>query len=64
MVNKNLDFIFRSLKRMVPLFKGLNYHQKFFIMDFIIYFRRCKLPGIKADGVEFFIEAFLRKKYL
>ena len=24
-INKNLDFIFRSLKIMVPFFKGLNY---------------------------------------
>ena len=33
-------------------------------MDFIIYFRRYKLLGIKGDGVEFFIKAFLKKDYL
>ena len=48
---------------MVPLFKGFNYRQKLFIVDFIIYFRRCKLLGIKGDRVEFFIKAFLGKDY-
>ena len=60
-INKNLDFIFRSLKIMVPFFKGLNYYQKLFIMDFIICFRRYKLLEIKGDGVEFSIKAFLKK---
>ena len=62
-INKNLDFVFRSLKIMVPFFKGLNYCQKLFIVDFIIYLRRYKLLGIKSDKVEFFIKAFLRKNY-
>ena len=48
----------------MPFYKNLNYCQKFFIVDFVIYFRRCKLLGIKNDGVEFFIEAFLRKDCL
>ena len=60
-INKNLDFIFRSFKIMVPFFKGLNYYQKLLIVDFIIYFRRCKLLGIKGNKVEFFIKAFLGK---
>ena len=30
-------------------------------MDFVIYFRRCKFSGIKGNGVEFFIKAFLKK---
>ena len=32
-------------------------------MDFVIYFRRCKFLGIKGDGLEFFIKAFLEKDY-
>ena len=32
-------------------------------MDFVIYFHRYKLSGIKSDGVEFFIKAFLKKDY-
>ena len=63
-INKNLDFVFRSFKIMVPLFKGLNYYQKLFIMDFVIYLCRCKFLGIKNDRVEFFIGAFLGKDYL
>ena len=62
-INKNLDFVFRSLKIMVPFFKGFNYCQKLFIMDFIIYLRRYKLLGIKGNGVELFIKAFLGKDY-
>ena len=60
-INKNLDFIFRSLKIMVPFFKGLNYCQKLFIVDFIIYLRRYKLLGIKGNKVKLFIKAFLGK---
>ena len=48
---------------MVPFFKGFNYYQKFFIVDFVIYFRRYKLLGIKGNGVEFSIKAFLGKDY-
>ena len=48
---------------MVPFFKGLNYRQKLFIVDFIIHFRRYKLSGIKNDKVELFIKAFLGKDY-
>ena len=48
---------------MVPFFKGLNYRQKLLIVDFVIYFRRCKLSGIKNNGVELFIKAFLKKDY-
>ena len=62
-INENLDFVFCSFKIVVPFFKGLNYYQKLFIMDFIIYFCRCKFSGIKGDGVEFFIRAFLGKDY-
>ena len=62
-INKNLDFIFRSFKIVVPFFKGLNYYQKLFIMDFVIYFRRYKFLGIKNDKVELFIKAFLGKNY-
>ena len=62
-INKNLDFIFRSLKIIVPFFKGFNYDQKLFIIDLIIYFRGYKLLGIKSDGVEFSIRAFLGKNY-
>ena len=62
-INKNLDFIFRSFKIVVLYFKGLNYYQKLFIVDFVIYFYRYKLLGIKGNGVEFFIKAFLRKNY-
>ena len=61
MISKNLDFVFRSLKIIIPFFKGLNYYQKLFIMDFIIYFHRYKLLGIKSNKVEFFIKAFLGK---
>ena len=61
MIRKNLDFVFRSLKIMVLFFKGLNYCQKLFIVDFVIYFRRCKFLGIKSNRVEFFIKAFLGK---
>ena len=32
-------------------------------MDFVIYFRRYKLLGIKGNKVEFFIKAFLGKDY-
>ena len=63
MINKNLDFVFYSFKIMVPFFKGLNYYQKLFVVDFIIYFRRYKFLGIKGDKVEFFIKAFLGKDY-
>ena len=63
MISENLDFVFRSLKIMVPLFKSFNYYQKLFIVDFVIYFRRCKFLGIKGNGVEFFIKAFLGKDY-
>ena len=49
---------------MVPFFKGLNYYQKLLIVDFIIYFRRYKLSGIKGNKVEFFIKAFLKKDCL
>ena len=63
-INKNLDFVFRSFKIIVPFFKGFNYCQKLLIVDFVIYLRRCKLLGIKGDGVEFFIRAFLGKDYL
>ena len=62
-INKNLDFIFYFFKIMVPFFKGFNYCQKFFIMDFVIYFHRCKFLGIKGDKVEFSIKAFLGKDY-
>ena len=64
MISENLDFIFCCFKIMVPFFKGLNYYQKLFIMDFIIYFRRYKFLGIKGNGVKFFVKAFLRKDYL
>ena len=46
---------------MVPFFKGFNYYQKLFIVDFIIYFRWYQFLGIKSNGVEFFIKAFLEK---
>ena len=62
-ISENLDFIFRSLKIMVPFFKGLNYRQKLLIVDFIIYFRRYKLLGIKSDKVKLSIKAFLKKDY-
>ena len=62
-INKNLDFIFRSLKIIVPFFKGLNYRQKLLIVDFIIHLRRYKLSGIKGNKVELFIKAFLKKDY-
>ena len=62
-INKNLDFIFRSLKIIVLFFKGLNYYQKLFIIDFVIYLRRYKFSGIKGYKVEFSIKAFLRKDY-
>ena len=48
---------------MVPFFKGLNYCQKLLIMDFVIYFRRYKLLGIKGNKVKLFIKAFLGKDY-
>ena len=48
---------------MVPFFKGLNYYQKLFIVDFIIYFRRYKFLKIKGNKVEFFIKTFLEKDY-
>ena len=32
-------------------------------MDFVIYFYRYKFSGIKNNGVEFFIRAFLEKDY-
>ena len=48
---------------MVPFIKGLNYYEKLFIVDFIIYFRWCKLLEIKSDAVEFSIKAFLGKNY-
>ena len=48
---------------MVPFFKGLNYYQKLLIMDFIIYFRRYKLLGIKNNKVKLSIKAFLKKDY-
>ena len=48
---------------MVPFFKGLNYRQKLLIMDFVVYFRRCKLLEIKGNRVEFSIKAFLEKDY-
>ena len=63
MINKNLDFIFYCFKIIIPFFKGFNYYQKLFIIDFIIYFRRCKFLGIKGDEVKFFIKAFLGKDY-
>ena len=63
MISKNFDSIFRSLKIVVPFFKGLNYRQKLLVVDFIIHFRRCKFLGIKSDKVEFFIKAFLGKDY-
>ena len=44
-------------------FKGLNYYQKLLIVDFIIYFHRYKFSGIKGNGVEFSIKAFLGKDY-
>ena len=47
----------------MPIFKSLNYYQKLFIIDFVIYFYRYKFSGIKGDGVEFFIKAFLKKYY-
>ena len=62
-ISKNLDFVFRSLKIVVPFFKGLNYRQKLFIVDFVIHFRRYKLLEIKGNRVEFFIKAFLKKDY-
>ena len=62
-MNKNLDFIFRFLKIMLLFFKGFNYYQKLFIVDFIIHFRQYKFLGIKGDGVEFFIKVFLGKDY-
>ena len=62
-ISENLDFVFRSLKIVVPFFKGLNYCQKLLIVDFIIHLRRCKLLGIKGDRVEFSIRAFLGKDY-
>ena len=49
---------------MVPFFKGLNYYQKLFIVDFVIYLRRYKLLGIKSNKVEFFIKTLLEKDYL
>ena len=63
-ISENLDFVFRSLKIIVLFFKGLNYSPKSFIVDFIIYFRRCKLLKIKNNRMEFFIKAFLGKDYL
>ena len=30
-------------------------------MDLVIHFRRCKILGIKSNGVEFFIKAFLER---
>ena len=48
----------------MPLFKGLNYCQKLFIMDFVIHFHRYKLLGIKGNGVKLSIKAFLKKNYL
>ena len=62
-INENLDFVFRSFKIVVLFFKGFNYCQKLFIVDFVIYFRRCKFLRIKGNGVEFFIKAFFRKNY-
>ena len=47
----------------MPFFKGLNYRQKLLIVDFVIYFRRCKFLGIKGDKVKLFIKAFLGKDY-
>ena len=32
-------------------------------MDFVIHFRRYKFLGIKSNGVEFSIKAFLGKNY-
>ena len=61
---KNLNFIFRFFKIIIPFFKNLDYYQKLFIMDFVIYFHRCKFLGIKGDGVKLFIKAFLEKDYL
>ena len=48
---------------MMLFFKGLNYCQKFLIMDFIIYLYRYKFLEIKGNGVEFFIKAFFKKNY-
>ena len=62
-INKNLDFIFRSLKIMVPFFKNLNYRQKLLIVDFIIHLRQYKLSGIKGNKVKLSIKAFLGKDY-
>ena len=62
-ISKNLNFIFCSLKIIVLFFKSLNYCQKLLIIDFVIYFRRYKLLGIKNNKVEFFIKAFLGKDY-
>ena len=62
-INKNLDFVFYFVKIMVPFFKSLNYRQKLLIVNFIIYFRWCKFLGIKGNGVEFFIKAFLGNDY-
>ena len=63
MVHKNLNFLFRSFKIMVILLKGLNYYQNFFIVDFVVYLRRCKFLIIKGNGMEFFSGAFLGKNY-
>ena len=62
-ISKNLDFIFCSLKIIILFFKGLNYRQKLFIVDFVIHFHRYKLLGIKSNKVELFIRAFLGKDY-
>ena len=48
---------------MVPFFKNLNYCQKLFIIDFVIYFHWYKLLGIKGNKVELSIKAFLKKDY-
>ena len=45
---------------MVPFIKGLNYCQKLFIVDLVIYFRRRKFLRVKSDSAELFVKAFLK----
>jgi len=52
MVREHLDLVGCPFAVPSPVFKGINYCEKFFVVDFVVDFRGLELPGVKGYRVE------------
>jgi hypothetical protein len=52
MVWIHIDFMLNSFKQMMPLFQSTHNGYKFFIMNFVINFRKKKLMRLKVDRMK------------